>query len=364
MKTICRGRERTPRALIALALGLSLIACNPPSTPTPGPDLRLLNWAGFLPDSVLAAYTSETGVSISYEYYDNYDDAADRIGRGEALDVVIIGSDYVPRLIHDDLLAELDYANIPNSRNITASFRDLALDPGNRHSIPWWWGTTGILYRTDLGLPRPTHWADLWRPEYRGHVGLWDLPREGTMVALKALGYSANTGSPRELQEAREYLLRLKPHSVIAPPEAPTMAPFMTQRDVWISYGWAVDLAEAQALGLPVAYVLPEEGSLLWGENLVIPRASRNKTAAEGFIDFLLRAEISAEISLTLAGNLPNEAALALLPPDFLADVAIFPPEQDLRNVEIMLPMDDATNAYVLETWDLFMSGKAYLGLP
>ncbi len=351
-------------ALSIWVVGVVLASCNAQETPTPSTTLRLLNWAGYLPDSVLEAYTSETGFAVDNIYYDNYDDAVAKIRNGDAVDVAVIGNDYVPGLIHEDLLAEIDYHNIPNFNNIAANFRDLALDPGNRHSVPWWWETTGILYRTDLGLPRPTRWADLWRAEYQGHVALWDLPREGTMVALKALGFPANSEVPADLHRAREHLLALKPYAVVPPSDVPTIAPYLAQGDVWVSFAWPFDLTKAQALGLAVDYVLPQDGSLLWGENLVIPRTALNKTAAEGFINFLLRPTISAEISLALAGNIPNEAALDLLPEAFLADPVVFPTEGDVQGAEVVLPVGETTNAYILETWGSFMAGKSYLSMP
>lgn len=343
-----------------------LTACGsaPVKTPEPPQSITILNWADFLPESVLTDFTTETGITVTYETYDNYETAADRIREGQALDVVFIANDFVPGLIEDGRLAEIDFHNVPNFHNIAANFRDLSLDPGNRHSVPWWWGTTGILYRTDLGLPEPKGWADLWRPEYRGHIALWDLPRNGMMLALKSLGYSANTESPEALEAARIRLLDLRPYVSIPPSEAPTLVPFFINNDIWIGYGWAVDLAEAQALGLPVAYVLPIEGSLLWGENLVIPQSAPNKTGAEAFIDFLLRPEVSAQISVELAGNIPNEAALPLLPEAFRNDPTIFPPEQDLRSAEIVLPVSAETETRVREIWDEFKEGVPLLPLP
>lgn len=357
-------RWATHLCLALISLVVSSCGVRPAPYVEEPESITILNWAGFLPEVALEAFTAETGIQVRYETYDNYETAADRIRQGQAIDVVFISNDFVSGLIREDRLAEIDFHNIPNFKNITANFRDLSLDPGNWHSVPWWWGTTGILYRTDLGLPAPRSWADLWLPEYQGHVALWDLPRFGVMLSLKALGYSANAEAPEALDAARAHLLELKPHVAIPPSEAPTLAPFFAQNDVWIGYGWAIDLAEAQALGLPVAYVLPEEGSLLWGETIVIPRSALNPVGAERFIDFLLRPEVSAQICVELSGNIPNEAALPLLPEAFRSDVTIFPPEGDLRKAEIVLPVSAETEARVREIWDEFTEGVQTLPMP
>jgi spermidine/putrescine transport system substrate-binding protein len=184
---------------------------------------------------------------------------------------------------------------VPNFNNISASFRDLAHDPGNRHSIPFNWGVTGIVVRTDLLDAPITRWADLWDPRYQGQVGVWPLRRDLLGMSLKTLGYSVNSEEPAEVEAALDHLLTLRDNAFLIDLNLPHAASYLLDGEAVAVYGWAYDFQEAQAASDEVAFVLPEEGTILWGEGLVIPAASPNKAAAELFIDFLLRPEISAQ---------------------------------------------------------------------
>jgi spermidine/putrescine transport system substrate-binding protein len=194
------------RGALAVALAASLLAaCAAPASPpapTPPPladELILYDWPEDYPQSVLDAFSAEYGAKVTYLTYESQEEAAANIRAGQVYDVVVMENQLVPALIADGLLAEIDFRNVPNFKNISPNFRDLASDPNNRHTIPFTWGTSGLVIRTDLVETPPTRWTDLWETGLPDKVVMWNLQRYLIGIALKSLGYSINSEDPVEL---------------------------------------------------------------------------------------------------------------------------------------------------------------------
>lgn len=341
-------------------LGLSGCASTTHTTPTVIPpvladEISLYNWVEYMPQSVLDAFTAEYGVRVRYVTYDTQEEAAENIRAGLEYDVAVLPPEFIPQLISEGRLAEIDYRNVPNFRNISANFRDLSYDPGNRYSIIFHWGTTGLLVRTDL-VDRPiTQWADLWDPAFAGRVGLWPIARSLIPISLKSLGYGANSTNPDELEAALDNLIQLKPHVVWWSNDNGTIVPALVSGEVMIAYGWAYDAQVAREESVPISYVLPEEGTFLWSDNFVIPASSNNKYTAELFLDFVLRPDISAAIVNESYYPMANEAAEPLIDPDILNDPVIYPSTEQLKRAEIIVPLGvDGENLF-MSIWKRFM---------
>ncbi len=199
--------------IIGPVLILLLAACSSP-TPTPAPfanEITFYDWEEDMPQSVLDAFTAEYGIQVNYLTYESQEEAIQNIKAGQIYDVVVLESRYIPQMIQEKLLAKLDQRNLDNT-NLSANFRDLAYDPGNRYSLPYNWGTTGLVVRSDLVAEPVTRWADLWDSRYAGRTAYWfGQPREIIGLTLKSLGYSANSEKPEELEAALARLLELKP---------------------------------------------------------------------------------------------------------------------------------------------------------
>jgi spermidine/putrescine transport system substrate-binding protein len=275
---------------------------------------------------------------------------------------VVIDNQYVPELAAEGLIAEIDYRNVPNFRNISANFRDLVFDPGNRYSVTYSWGIVGLIVRADR-VPKPvTRWADLWEPGYAGQLLVWALPRYLIGIALQSLGFSINSENPAELEAALHRLLALKAQARTAgwAPEVSEQA--LASGEVALMYGWAGDVLRARARNLDIRYVVPAEGSILWGDNFVIPAASPHKHTAEVFIDFLLRPEISARIANELYYATPNEAAYPFIKPEILGNPVIFPSIEDIRRAEVILPLSPAGKALYEQMWRRYLAGPTPAG--
>lgn len=155
--------------ILLLLLPVACAGQTVPATPTPpmlAKELIFYDWEDDMPQAVLDAFTEEYGVGVQYVSYQTQIEAIKNIAAGEVYDVVVMDNDYLPELVADDLLATIDYRNIPNFDNISANFRDLIYDPGNKHSVPFNWGTTALLVRADLFEGEITSWNDLWSPQF------------------------------------------------------------------------------------------------------------------------------------------------------------------------------------------------------
>jgi spermidine/putrescine transport system substrate-binding protein len=353
-------------AFLGLWLAGLLLACaNPPSSLTPvppplPPELILYDWEGDMPQAVLDGFTQAYGVKIIYEVYESQEEAIEKLRAGRAYDVVVIESRVIPLLVQEGLLAQLDYRHIPNFKNISANFRDLIYDPSNQHTIPYNWGTTGLVVRSDLVTAPVTRWADLWNPRYAGRVGIWQgQPREVLALTLKSLGYSANSEKPAELEAALTRLLLLKPNLLfIEDYDLASSASLMASGQAIISMGYAGDVLQGREENRAITYVLPQEGALLWGDNFAIPATSAHQQAAALFLNYLLQPEVNAQIANENLYATPNEAARPFIKPEILNDPIIFPPEQDIKNSELILPLSPAGQELYNDIWERFLAAN------
>ncbi len=213
-----------------LAVGL-MTACGdsaPPAEPAETPLSSELVFYGYpedTPRAIFDAFTREYGVTIRYVSYDAPEESEAYIQAGQVYDVALIENQLISPLAGAGLLAEIDFANIPNFKNISANFRDLAIDPGNRYSIPCSYGTTGLVVRTDLVGDALSRFADLWDPQYAGKIGLRAAPREIIGMTLSSLGYPFSAEDPPALDAVRKRLLELKPSVVMVDIEASVGCP-------------------------------------------------------------------------------------------------------------------------------------------
>ena len=349
-------------SMVGLAILSLLAACQSTATiatpiaPHTGETVVYCAWPSYMPQAVLDAFAAESGIKVDYQPYHSQEEGIAQMKAGKTCDVVVIDNELIPSLLADGMLAEIDYHHVANFKNISANFRDLAYDPGNKHSIPFNWGTTGLLYRQDLITKPVTRWADLWDAHYAGKVAIWAIPQSLLPIALKRLGYSANSEKPEELAQALKSLLELKKNVIFLDLNEASSTPTLIKGQAILAYGWAYDALTSQKQTKNIAYVLPQEGSILWGDNLVIMAKSQHKTAAEAFLNFVLRPEIGAQIVNDLFYANANEAARSFVNPELLKNPLIFPAAEALKNAEIILPASPTGKQLRDEIWAKFMA--------
>lgn len=303
------------------------------------------------------AFAKEYGITIKYVAYESAEQAVENIRAGEKYDLVVLQPEVIQPLLNGNLLKTLDYRNIPNFKYVSANFRDLAFDPGNKHTIPYHWGTTGIMVRTDL-VGRPiTSWNDLWDPAFAGKVGIWPIPRSLIPIALKSLGYSANSEDPAELEKARSRLLELKPNAVIISNMEETVVPMLESGEVEITFGWAYDASLAQESSQPIEYIIPQEGAILWTDHFMIPVNANNPRGAELFLNFILQPQIAAQIVNESYYPMAVDGIESLVLPEILNDPVIFPDNAQLQNAELTLSIPPHLKPLYEDIWASFMEG-------
>jgi spermidine/putrescine transport system substrate-binding protein len=343
--------------LIFILFGFLMSCANATQSPV-SVEIIYRDWEGVMPQSVLDDFTKETGVHVVYLPYQSQEEAVAEMKSGKIYDVVVLESQLIPPLVADGTLSEIDYKNVSNFKNISANFRDLVYDPGNRHSVPYSWGMTGLIVATDRVSKPIVRWADLWEVRPEDKIVGWPLPRYMIGMTLKSLGYSINSTDPRELEEALVRLIELKPHLVMLDWEPAITATTIIDNKAVTGLGQSDDIRKAREQNVNMAYVFPAEGAILWGDNYTIPSVSTQKDNAEKFINFLLRADIAARIITETYYWLPNDAAMSLLTEDLRNDEAIFPLQEDIRNAEIILSLDAEGEKLYAGIWQRFMDAQ------
>ncbi len=353
------------RRFLAASLTVFLFACtaaptssSSSTTEAPAKEIVLYNWPDYMPQSVLDKFEKEYGTKVIAHTYNSQEEAVEKISNGEIqYDIAVIEYDILPLLVSRSLLAEVNHRNIPNFENVSASFRDLSVDPGNRYSVPYNWGTSGLIVRSDLTDSPITRWSDLWDPRYAGKIALREQPTELISIALLSLGYPLNSENPAQLEAALERLLELKKSAIFITSDVREMVDTLKSGEIIILQGWNGDALMAREEIPDIQYVLPAEGTMLWSDTFVISAESRNQYTAEVFIDFVLRPEISAEIAETYYYPSANEAAGQFIDPDILNDPIAYPPVEYLTANCFYEPLSENGKKLYDDMWERFLEG-------
>ena len=323
-------------------------------------ELYVYNWGEYIDESVIQDFEAETGIHVVYDLFETNEEMYPVIEAGGVAYDVVCPSDYmIQKMVENDLLAEIDFDNIPNIDQIDPEYmeRSKAFDPENKYSVPYTWGTVGILYNDkrleELGVEPPDSWMDLWDPRLSGEILMQDSVRDAFMCALKPLGYSLNSTDPGELEEAKELLIQQKPLVQAYVIDQVRDKMLGEEAAVGVIYSgemlYLQELAEGKDFHLE--YVIPEEGTNLWIDSWVIPKNARNKENAEKWIDFLCRPDIAKRNFEYITYATPNRGAFELLDPELQQNKAVFPDWDSLQNAEVYQYLGDEVDSLYNELW-------------
>lgn len=339
-----------------LLSSILLVGCHTespaPVTAAVRPELVILNWPDYIPPAVLQAFSDEFGADVRIVPYDSTDEATTRIYSGEQFDIAILEQEYVAPLVQAGRLEKMDYALLPNARNLRAEFRDLVHDPSNVYSIPHTWGTSGLIVRPDM-VDRPIRrWEDLWDPSLAGQVLIRAEPSDVLGVTLLTLGLPMWTNDRQLMEQAVQKLLKLKGQATFTTDSTVQPIDTLVKGDVAVVLGWSSDATYAREQNIDVDYVIPEEGSLFWLERFVIFADSKQQRLAHAFINFVLRPEVSAAFTNEYFDATANEAALLFVEPEIKQNPAIYPAREDFMHAIWYPPFDAETSRFYEETWN------------
>lgn len=297
-----------------------------------GGELNIFNWESYVAPDTIPGFEAATGIRVRYDLFASNDELFAKLRAGNpGYDVIFPSNNYVARLADADLLEPLDHGRIPNIANLEPAFMDVAFDPGRRVSLPYFWGTAGIGYRTSR-VDRPTSWASLFTDDtHAGRISL--LTETDTLyAALLYLGFSINTMDPAEIDQAVDLLIAAKPRIRTFAPD--TGQDLLISGEVDLCLEFNGDILQVMAEDDDLGYVVPGEGTSLWEDAMCVPRGAPNPEAAHAFIDYIYIPEVHAAIAEYTRYALPNRAAKALIPEEDLLNEVIYPPAEVMARSE------------------------------
>lgn len=298
--------------------------------------ITVYNWGEYIDPDLIKQFTEETGIKVIYETFDSNEAMLVKIQQGGSNYDVAVPSEYMVEIMKEnDLLIPLDHEKLPNLANIDPYFLDQPFDPGNEYSVPYFWGTVGIVYNPNMIPEHLTFetWQDLWDPALRDKVFLVDGAREVMGMALNSLGYSLNTKDDAILRQATDRLIELAPNvkGVIGD----EITPLMVNNEAAVALTFSGQAADMMWENEDLEFSVPEEGSNLWFDNFVIPKTASNIDGAHAFINFMLDAEVSAQNTDYVGYSTPNAAAMELLDEEVVTDERFYPPEEIREHLEV-----------------------------
>ncbi len=298
--------------------------------------LTIYNWGDYIDPELLTAFEEESGLQIVYETFDSNEAMYTKINQGGTSYDIAIPSEYmIERMIEEEMLNPLDYSKIEGVDHLVPEFMDLPFDPGNKYSIPYFWGTLGIIYNEKMiEEDAITAWEDLWNPEYRESLLLIDGAREIVGFTLQNLGYSLNSTNENELAKVEEKLTSLAPN--VKAIVADEIKMYMIQEEAPIAVTFSGEAADMMWENENLHYVLPEEGSNLWFDNLVIPKTAQNIDGAHAFISFMLRPENAALNAEYIGYSSPNQTAIEeYIDEEVISDEQFYPNLDEVDDLEV-----------------------------
>lgn len=308
--------------------------------------LKVYNWAEVIDEDMIDRFTEETGIEVIYEKFDSNEDMFVKVNTDRPTYDVVFPSDYtVLRMKQKDLLAELDYSNIPNAANIDPKYlKDPVVDPDNTYSLPYVVGTLGILYNKTMVEEPVDSFEILWDEKYAGKIFIWNSERDAIGMALKVLGYSMNSKDPAELEEAKQKLIEQKP--LVQAYISDEIKDKMIAGEGALALMYSGDAMSAMMENEDLVYVVPKEGSNKWADNMVVLKSSTMKKEAEMFINFLCREEVAAA-NMNLTGyTSPVTGAKDLIDPELQESEVMFPSQETLDTCEAFDYDEEATKMY------------------
>lgn len=308
-------------------------------------ELNLFIWSEYIPQSVIDKFEKKYGIKVNYTTYSSNEEMLAKLAAGASQYDLSVATDYMVEILRKkDMAQPIDLGNVPNFKNIGDEFKNTAVDPGNKYTVPYMWGAVPIAVNTEKVKHPITSYKDLWSPEFENSLVVLDDQRAIIGAALKKLGYSLNETDPAKLEQAKEELKKLMPNIKAFDSDSPKTLLINGEAKAALVWGAEVSLAVRDNPNIKV--VFPTEGMYLWQDNFFIPKDAPHKKAAELFINFILEPDISAEISKAFPYANPNLEAHKLIDQAILNDPAVYPPKEELAKGEHLKDVGEATAIY------------------
>ena len=286
-------------------------ACPAPEFPVEitSTELNIFVWTEYMPAEMVECFEMVYGIKVNQDEYSTNEEMYAKVSAGSSNYDLVQPTDYIIALMmRQDLLQELDHAQLPALKNFDPNYLNLPFDPGNKYTIPYQAGTEGIVVNTDTVENIPQSWADLWKPEYAGRMVFLDESRTIIGVVLLTLGYSINTTDPVQLEEAKAKLAELVPGVKLFDSDSPKTA--LIAGDVDLGITWTAEALLAQQENPAIQYIYPTEGALLWQDNWAMLANAPHADAAYAWLNYTMQGDIFWMMLRDFPYTNPNQAAL------------------------------------------------------
>lgn len=325
--------------LISLAVAVLLLFSakfiDPPPKSGKGNILYVYNWGEYIDPALLKKFEKEYGIRVILETFDSNESMLAKIKNGGTHYDIAVPSEYaIQKMKEEKLLIPIDHKKLPNLKNINPDFMNLDFDKGNKYSIPYFWGTVGILYNPDKtkGIDF-SRWDSLWDPRLKNNVLIVDGAREALGFSLNSMGESLNETNPQILDKAEQKLEKLGPNvKGVVGDEINTM---MVQKEADVAVVWSGMGADIMTENENLDFIVPKEGSNLWFDNMVIPKTAQNVDGAHKFINFLLDAKIGKQNTEWVGYATPNTESYKLLDKETREDERFYPSKAVQEKLEV-----------------------------
>ena len=321
--------------------------------------LKVYNWGEYMEPQVLELFEKETGISVTYDEYETNESMYPIIAKGAADYDLICPSDYMIQKMSDEgLLEPINWSRIPNAKNIDDQYFEFArgYDENNTYSMPYLWGTVGILYNKKMVKGPIDSWGVLWDTRYQDDILMQKSVRDAFGVALKYLGYSLNTTDEAQLDEAKQKLLEQKHSGVVQAYVVDEVRDKMIAGEAAMGVIYSGEALTCMEENEDLAYVIPKEGSNLWMDNFAIVKGAKNKENAEKFLNFLCRPEIMKMNFEYITYSVPSSKARELLPDEYKNSTIAFPALDSLKNCEVLKYVGKDGDSLYNQKWKEIMS--------
>lgn len=309
--------------------------------------LNVYNWADYMPQTVIKKFEAEYDVQINYTEYDSNETLYAKLKTTPKLgyDVIFPSSYYVQRMAKEKMLLALDKTKLNNFHYLNKNLLAQPFDPKNTYSVPYLWGTTGIVVNKNYISPSTvTRWQDFWNPRFKNQLLLFDDMREVFAIALLKLGYSINETNLQHINEAYQELKKLWPNIKLFSVEAEQN--IYIDEDAFIGIGLNGEIFNAMSENPNLVYIYPQEGFELWMDCIAIPNNAPHLEAALAFVNFLLRPDIAKEIAIATGFSTPNAAAIPLLPEKMRTSQILNPDANTIKRGQFLIDLGNLNAIY------------------
>lgn len=350
--------EKTMKTLLKSLAFLALLLFNTSLFAADDNILNVYTWSGVIPDFVIQQFEKETGIKVNFSTYDSNETlyAKLRASKNSGYDIIEPSNYFIDRMRRQNMLEPLEKSKISNFKNLNPDFLNQIYDPQNKFSIPFIWGVTGIFINENSYTKNSIKkWSDLWDPKYKDQLMMLNDGREVFSMALLALGYSANDSDPKHIEQAYLKLKELMPNIKLFNSDA--VISIFIDADASIGMAWNGDLFKAQKENAKLNFIYPEDGFVIWVDNIAIPKNPPHRENAYKFINFLLRPDVAKNMALDNNYATANLAAQKLLPAEIRNSQVAYPSHEILRHGQIQTDIGDKALALYEKYWEELKMG-------